>query len=91
MPFRVLTTTETEALMQFAKDLHNGTAELPLEISVLHAELEEAIGQAVRFMAVFRVIDYGMVAKVHALMVEKDVRYAEAFTDYKASGQKYLQ
>ena len=90
MPFRILTTEETEVLMRFAKDIHNGTAKLPSEIAQLHAELEEAIGQAVRFMAIFRVMDYQMVARIHALMAEKDVRYLEAVDSYESSGQKYL-
>lgn len=90
MPFRILTKEETEALMRFAKAVHTGTAQLPPEIAKLHAELEEAIGQAVKFMAIFRVIDYSMVARVHELMAEKDVRYLDLVDSYQASGQKYL-
>jgi hypothetical protein len=90
MPFRILTKAETEALMRLAKDLHSGTAQLPPEILALHAEIEEAVGQAVKFMAIFGVVDYSMVARVYGLMVEKDVRYLDLVDSYRASGQKYL-
>lgn len=85
MGFRLLEPHEVEAVMSYAKALHDGTAEKPEEISEIDAELAEAIRQAVIFKATLRQTDHGLVMEVVRLMLEKDTAWVEAAMDHLPS------
>ena len=85
MKFRTLTWPEMEAVMAYAKALHEGKVEKPAEIDEIDAEIAETIRQAVLFTIELRVTDYNHVEHIVNLMFAKDPVYLEAALGYMPS------
>jgi hypothetical protein len=85
MKIRTLTWVEMEAVMEYAKALHDGRVEKPAVIDEIDAEIEEAIRQAVVFKINLRMTDHTLVEHVVELMFAKDPAYLEAALGYMPS------
>lgn len=85
MKLRVLSPEEAEAVMRYARDLHEGKVNAPESVTRIDEELQEAIRNAALFMVRLRVVDYSLVETALELMFEKDAAWARAALEYMPS------
>jgi hypothetical protein len=65
------------AVLDMAREFHEGKRSLPPEILAIKIEIEQATRKAELFVIMFRVVDEGMVNKVVDLMHQRDLLYSK--------------
>lgn len=79
---RSLSQDDVAAVMNYVRGVSGGRPNVPARRESLNAEIDEAIRQAALFYALLRVIDYSLIERVHALMVERDVMWMTHVREY---------